>query len=117
MRILLTALLIFLYAGAHTAAAFSMPSAGAATVGQSVSDGTNVSASLDAAVSHHLKCCEASGKSDTSAKAAGCSADCLSFFVDSIVYRFRAEATCESRPLRVLSALIPDPRDRPPRHG
>ncbi len=114
MRTLLTALLIILFAGVHTATAYTMTSVEAGSIGQAASMDPDTSGSLKAAFSHHAKCCETGRKTDTSAKVPGCSADCLAFYVDPAVFRFIAETGRESRSLPVLSALNPDLGDRPP---
>lgn len=115
MRSLLVALLIVLFAGVHTAAAFGVAHVDADAIGHSASMQHDMPSMAGNANSHHLNCCEKAGKPGSSGKISSCSADCVSFYVDNIVYQFSAEVTRESTPLRKLASLQPQPHDHPPK--
>lgn len=120
MRSLLIALLIVLLAGAHTAVAPSTVHAVADANAHSASlehDMSDMAEMADSAVSRHHGCCENAGKTGPSGKSSSCSADCASFYADSIVQLFSADGIPESTPLRKLSALKPSPIDQPPKHN
>lgn len=126
MRSLLIALLIVFFAGVHTAAALGTVHAMADANAHSTSldhdmpdmaEMSDMAEMADIAVSRHHGCCENAGKTGPSGKTSSCSADCASFYADSIVQLFSADGIPESTPLQKLSALKPSPIDQPPKHN
>ncbi|MDN3720516.1 hypothetical protein QW131_17865 [Roseibium salinum] len=68
MRSLFIAFLIVLFAGVQTAAAFSNAHKDTTVSEQAMSVGQGAPDMVDAAFSHHAKCCEKSGKAGSIAK-------------------------------------------------
>ncbi|MBD8892534.1 hypothetical protein [Roseibium litorale] len=114
MRSFFAALLIVLFAGVHSAAAFDgmkIPAAAGA-----LTEVSAVASNVQLFSSHHAKCCETSGKAGMFAKFSGCSADCVSLHGDFVVLQFQKSATLETIPLAAISGGKPAPHLRPPRN-
>lgn len=114
MRTIIAALLIVLFAGVHTAAAYGDVElaivAGEQTSPAEVSDGAQSFSP------HHMKCCETSGKPGAVLKISGCSADCVSLHVDPVLLQFHHSATLEAAPQSGFTGGKPLPHLRPPRN-
>ncbi|MCX2725734.1 hypothetical protein [Roseibium salinum] len=116
MRSLFIAFLIVLFAGVQTAAAFSNAHKDTTVSEQAMSVGQGAPDMVDAAFSHHAKCCEKSGKAGSIAKTFSCSADCLSYYVDSVAHQVLVGTTLETLPLHVRTSVKTAPHVRPPKH-
>lgn len=117
MRNWLVALLIVLFAGVSTAAAFNVEQSNRGAIKLTSSVEHEMSVTLGKDISHHAKCCESSGEHGTSAKTSSCAIDCPSLFVDDMIILFQANTTLEKTPLSEFSALKIYPKDQPPKNG
>ncbi|WP_321342274.1 hypothetical protein [Breoghania sp.] len=120
MRSWLVALLIIVFTGVHTAAAFTgmhestlvAPSAiahSASGHSADLSDGGKMLAS------HLMKCCDTSGKAGKAVKKSACAIDCLTFHVDVIAFVFPKTTELEVHPLPRFHGSRTTLHRRPPR--
>ncbi|CTQ56144.1 hypothetical protein LP7551_04701 [Roseibium album] len=115
MRSLFVALLIVIFSGVHTAAAFGVAHMAASDVEHStVMDHDQVD-SADKAMSHQMKCCEKASDASSSSKNPGCSADCVSFVVSGMEVSISSSLTVERLGTPLLFALQVKPQDHPPK--
>jgi|GEM_PF-3190732 len=114
MRTIIAALLIVLFAGVHTAAAYGDVEFAIVTGEQMAA--AEVSDEAQSHSLHHMKCCETSGKPGAALKISGCSADCVSLHVDLVLLQFHHSATLEAAPQSAFTGGKPLPHLRPPRN-
>jgi hypothetical protein len=114
MRKIVAALLIILFAGVHTAAAYG--DVEVAIVAEDQMAPVDVSDEAQSFPTHHVKCCETSGKPGAALKISGCSADCVSLHVDFVILQFQDSAALEIAPQPAYSGGTPVPHLRPPRN-
>lgn len=114
MRKWFAAIMIVLFTGVHTAAAF----AGARPDVSSAADavGTEFAGPAHVPASHHVKCCETSEKTGAVAKVSGCSADCVSLHTDGVKLRFPDAVPPEALPEKIRFGSLPVPHLRPPKN-
>jgi hypothetical protein len=117
MRNWFVALLIVLFTGVSTAAAFNVEQSNGGAIELTSSVEHEMSAAFGTYNSHHGKCCESSGEHGASAKTSSCAIDCPSLFVDDMIILFQANTTLEKTPLSEFSALKIYPKDQPPKHS
>lgn len=115
MRSVLIALLIIIFSGVHTAAAFGAAHMETGVIEHSTATDHNQIKAAEKSYSHQMKCCEKANDTDTDLKLSGCGADCVSFVVSSMDVLFTSSVAPEHCRVLFLLAVPSLPQDHPPK--
>jgi len=115
MRSVLIALLIIIFSGVHTAAAFGAAHMETGVIEHSTATDHDQTKAADKSHSHHMKCCEKANDTDTDLKLSGCGADCVSFVASSMDVLFTSSVSPEHSRVLLLLAVLSLPQDHPPK--
>lgn len=115
MRSVLIALLIIIFSGVHTAAAFGAAHMDTGVIEHSTAADHDQIKAADNSHSHHMKCCEKANDTDTDLKLSGCGAECVSFVVSSLDVLFTSSVSPEHSCALLLLAVPSLPQNPPPK--
>jgi hypothetical protein len=114
MRAILVTLLVMLFAGVHTANAFTGTQAQPAPAERSFMADASAATVMELSLPQHMTCCEQTGLQGLTAKVSKCSVDCASLLPGSFRISGTAEADLELLSQPELTALIPALFTQPP---
>lgn len=115
MRSVLVALLIVIFSGVHTAAAFDAAHLDMGGIMQTTAVNEGQSGHGNDDQPHQMKCCENTGEEGSESQLSKCGADCVSFVISSVDPFSVMPATPESHRPPSLSALPVFSQDHPPK--
>ncbi|MEP3437390.1 MAG: hypothetical protein ABJN75_11485 [Hoeflea sp.] len=115
MRSFLVALLIVIFSGVHTAAAFSAAQMETSGIEHATGIDHGQLEAADNAHSHHMKCCEKTGDTSSGSKLSGCGADCVSFVMSNVDMLIASLDSPEHSQTSLLFAVLSLPQDHPPK--
>lgn len=115
MRCLLIAMLMVIFTGVHTAAAFGVAHMEASSIEHVAPADHDQMQAAEKGHSHHMKCCEKASDTNSGSKLSGCGADCVSFVVSNMNVLFPSSVSPENSRIPLLFAVASLPQDHPPK--
>jgi hypothetical protein len=117
MRTVLITLLICLFAGVTSAAAYTHVPKSIRALERSLALETDVAATTAQFTTHFAQCCQPDSQSGKIAKPFGCGPDCVSHFSVLALQFQSAETGLETTSPPVLTDGLPSTQDQPPIQG